>query len=208
MFPEPSVVFHEFVMGEDLPLATVHAAVLEFLRDRSDVAIFGAQAVNAYVDTPRMTQDVDVLTTNGEEFAEELCGHLHQLFHMAVRVRRVASGSGYRIYQLRSPSNRHLVDVRHISTLPACERIENIQVVAPAELLAMKVISMTARSKTPKGLTDEADLMRMLLVFPKYKTMKGDVADSLARLNASDRAFVAWHELVDRNIQPEIDDDW
>ena len=29
---------------------------------RDDAAVFGAQAVNAYVDQPRMTQDVDILS--------------------------------------------------------------------------------------------------------------------------------------------------
>jgi len=39
-----------------VPLATIHEAVLEFLgANRNDAALFGAQAVNAYVDEPRMT---------------------------------------------------------------------------------------------------------------------------------------------------------
>ena len=67
-------------MAEELPLATIHVAVLEFLRGRIDAAVFGAQAVNAYVDTPRMTQDVDILSTCGEALSEELCEHLHQQF--------------------------------------------------------------------------------------------------------------------------------
>ena len=37
-------------MRERIPLATVQDAVLEFLRGRDDAAVFGAQAVNAYVD--------------------------------------------------------------------------------------------------------------------------------------------------------------
>lgn len=36
-------------MHEPLPLATIHEAVLEFLRGRDDVVIFGAQAVAAIV---------------------------------------------------------------------------------------------------------------------------------------------------------------
>jgi hypothetical protein len=40
------LTFHEFAMREQLPLATIQAAVLEF-RHREDVVIFGAQAVNA-----------------------------------------------------------------------------------------------------------------------------------------------------------------
>ena len=50
MFGDGSLTFREFVMREPLPLATIHDAVLEFLRGRDDAVLFGAQAVNAYVD--------------------------------------------------------------------------------------------------------------------------------------------------------------
>ena len=53
-------------MGEPLPLATLQHAVLEFLRGRDDVVVFGAQAGNAYVNEPRMTQDLDLLSTHAE----------------------------------------------------------------------------------------------------------------------------------------------
>jgi len=43
-----------------------------FLRDRKDAVLFGAQAVNAYVKESRMTQDVDIASLHGEEFAEEV----------------------------------------------------------------------------------------------------------------------------------------
>ena len=59
MFGDGALTFREFAMGERLPLATIQDAMLEFLRGRDDAALFGAQAVNAYVDEPRMTQDVD-----------------------------------------------------------------------------------------------------------------------------------------------------
>jgi hypothetical protein len=47
------LTFKEFAMREPLPLATTYEAGLEFLRGRDDVVIFGATAVNAYVDEPR-----------------------------------------------------------------------------------------------------------------------------------------------------------
>ena len=59
MFGADVLTFREFMMGESLPLATVQQAVLEFLQGRDDVVVFGAQAVNAYVSEPRMTQDFD-----------------------------------------------------------------------------------------------------------------------------------------------------
>ena len=61
------LTFREFVMKEELPLASIHAGVFEFLRDRDDALIFGAQAVNAYVHEPRMTQDVHVMSTRAAE---------------------------------------------------------------------------------------------------------------------------------------------
>lgn len=47
MFGDGSLTLREFAMSEPLPLATIHDAVLEFLRNRDDAALFGAQAVNA-----------------------------------------------------------------------------------------------------------------------------------------------------------------
>ncbi len=70
IFGESALTFREFAMGEKLPLALVHQAVLEFLRDRDDGVVFGAQAVNAYVDETRMTQDVDIVP-----MPEELIAH-------------------------------------------------------------------------------------------------------------------------------------
>src|SRR5438128_71703 len=55
--------FREFVSREPLPLATLHDAILRFLRGRDDAVIFGAQAVNAYAGVSRMTQAVDVQST-------------------------------------------------------------------------------------------------------------------------------------------------
>ncbi len=47
MFGDGSLTFREFAMRETLPLATIHDAVLEFLRGRADAVLFGAHAVNA-----------------------------------------------------------------------------------------------------------------------------------------------------------------
>ena len=195
-------------MTENLPLAKIQAAVLDFLCNRENAAIFGAQAVNVYVATPRATQDVDILSTAGESFSQELCEHLHLRFHIATRIRSVAGGLGFRIYQVRQPTNRHLVDVRHVEQLPPCERIQQVLVVSPADLIAMKVISMSARPNTPKGLTDEADIFRLLLTFPEHKTRTGMVIKSLETQQASDAAHQIWQQLVDREITPDRDDDY
>ena len=45
MFNTGTLTFREFMMREPLPLATIQNAVLEFLRQRDDAVVFGAQAV-------------------------------------------------------------------------------------------------------------------------------------------------------------------
>ena len=79
-------------MQESLPIAVIQDAVLAFLRGREDAALFGAQAVNAYVDAKRMSEDVDILSPRAKELAEELRDHLAGRFHIAVRVREIGQG--------------------------------------------------------------------------------------------------------------------
>ena len=128
-------------MSEPLPLASIQEAVLEFLRDRNDAVVFGAQAVNAYVNDPRMTQDIDLMSTRAAELAGELRDYLNERFHVAVRIREIGEGRGYRLYQVRKSGNRHLVDLRPVKTLPAAQRIADVLVMAPPDLIASKVIS-------------------------------------------------------------------
>jgi len=206
MFGDGSLTFREFAMGERVPLATIQEAVLEFLERRDDAAVFGAQAVNAYVDEPRMTQDVDILSPRAEELADELRAYLAERLHIAVRVRTVRQGMAYRLYQVRKPQNRHLVDVRRVEQLPACNRLREVLVAAPAELISHKVRSLVSRRNTPKGMTDAADLRRLLLAFPELKTAEGLVADALQGAGASDEALDAWRDLVAEEIKADDDE--
>src|SRR5216683_3626305 len=162
-------------MGEPHPLAVIHDAVLEFLRGRDDAVLYGAQAVNAYVTESRMTQDVDIASTRAPELAEEFRKFLNQRFHIAVRVRKVREGLGYRIYQVRKPENRHLIDVRPVEVLPPAQRVKKVLVVTPPELIANKVMSMVARGHKRKGFMDHADLAILLLTFPELKVEEGAV---------------------------------
>jgi hypothetical protein len=91
------LTFQEFVMHEALPLASIHEAVFEFLRGRNDVVVVGATAVNAYVSEPRMTQDVDVVSTGTADLAEEIRKYLSKRFNIAVRVQSLRGGKGYRV---------------------------------------------------------------------------------------------------------------
>jgi Nucleotidyl transferase AbiEii toxin, Type IV TA system len=202
------LTFREFMMAEPLPLATLHQAVLEFLRGRDDVVLFGAQAVNAYVDEPRMTQDLDLLSTDAEGVALALRDRLQQRFRIAVRVRRVSEGRGFRVFQVRKTGNRHLVDLRRVETLPRAERIAGVLVMAPAALIASKVLAYQHRRGQPKSGTDWRDLAMLLLTFPDLKRDPGPVVDQLHTAGATPEALTLWHELVVQEIRPAKDEDF
>jgi hypothetical protein len=207
MFGADTLTFQEFAMQERLPLATIQNAVLEFLRDRDDLAVFGAQAVNAYVSEPRMTQDIDILSTRAAELAEELREHLSNRFRIAVRVREVGAGRGFRLYQIQKTGNRHLVDLRPIEALPPTQRISGVLVVSPAELIAGKVIAYHQRRGNPKSGTDWRDLAVLLLQFPDLKRQDGPVAERLKAAGASPSVMAAWQDLVAQDIQPADEDE-
>jgi len=200
------LTFREFAMREELPLATIHQAVLEFLRGRNDAVVFGAQAVNAYVDEPRMSQDIDLVSTRATELAEELREYLSERFHIAVRVRVIGAAKGYRLFQIQKPRNRHLVDVRTAESLPHAERIEDVLVISPPELIAYKVIAYHARRGQPKSGTDWRDLAMLLLTFPELKKEEGAVSEALRSIGAKDDAMKTWRELVAQELV-EPDDD-
>lgn len=194
-------------MREQLPLSTIHNAVLEFLRGRDDVALFGAQAVNAYVTEPRMTQDIDILALHANKVAENLKQYVSAKFHIAVRVRQLKGGRGYRLYQVQKSGNRHLADIRQIDQLPHTQRIADVQVLAPSELIASKIISFHRRRGKPKSGTDWRDLAMLLLTFPELKSDTGPVRDSLQLSNAEAELFDLWRELVATTFEVEDDDD-
>ena len=203
------LTFNEFAVREPLPLAAVHEAVLEFLRGRDDVVVFGAIAVNAYVAEPRMTQDIDLMSSRAADFAEELRAYLGERFHVAIRVRVIGEGKGYRIFQMQKTGNRHLVDVRSVAALPESQRIEQISVVSPPALIALKVASYHARRGKPKAFSDRRDLAMLLLAFPELKTTSGTVENSLKSMGAGEEVLNSWHEIASEEIrQPSEDDEF
>jgi hypothetical protein len=201
-----SLTFKEFAVREQLPLATIHNAVLEFLRGRKDAVLLGAQAVNAYVGEPRMSQDIDLVSTRAAELAEELREHLSGQFHIAIRVREIGDGKGYRLFQLQEPRNRHLVDLRKVESLPHAERIEDVLVTSPPNLIAQKVISYYSRRGQPKAGTDWRDLAMLLLTFPELKKEGGAVSQALTSMNANEEVTKTWCELVAQKIVEEKGD--
>lgn len=194
-------------MREPLPLATIHEAVLEFLRGRDDVVVFGATAVNAYVEEPRMTQDIDLMSARAEDLAEELREYLAERFHIAVRVLTVRGDKGYRLFQMQKAGNRHLVDVRPVDSLPQSQPIEGILVLAPTQLIAQKVISFHSRQGQPKGFSDMRDLAVLFLTFPDMKTESGVVSKALEALGATAEVMTTWRELVAQELIAPNDDD-
>lgn len=195
-------------MQEPLPLATIQASVFEFLRGREDVALFGAQAVNAYVHEPRMTQDIDLIALHAAELAQELRDYLSQRFYVAIRVREVKEGQGFRLYQVQKSGNRHLVDIRQIALLPSTQQIAQMLVVAPLDLIAMKVIAYQQRRGQPKAGTDWRDLAMLLLTFPQFKQDPTLVTEQLRKLEVPSTTLTVWQELAQQPIEASEEDDF
>jgi hypothetical protein len=205
LFDAP-LTFKEFMTHEDVPLASIFREALLYLSARDDAVLFGAQAVNAYCEPARMTADLDVVSTDAAGFADALREHLANRLHIATRVREVVRGKGFRVYQVKKPKNRHLVDVRQVSALPPSDRVEGVRVAHPAELLAMKVLSMVARRGREKELSDRLDAVRLLRAFPALKQETGVVSNRLTELGASADAHVAWVELVRQKVEADEDE--
>lgn len=209
MFDAGALTFREFAMSEPLPLANLQAAVLEFLRDREDAVVFGAQAVNAYVDEPRMTQGIYLLSTRARGLAELLRSYLNKQFHITLRIREAGGSKGYRLFQIRKTGNRQLVDVRPADSLPPARRISGVLVMAPAELIASKVVSYHQPRGKPKSGTDWRDLAMLALTFPDLKRDEGLVTDCLRAAGSGPEVLAAWREFVAREIpKPDDDDDF
>ena len=207
MLVDAGLTFREITMNDPLPKGTIQQAIVDFLAGREDAAIFGAMAVNAYIDERRMTEDVDIVSTRAKELAEELRVHLNERFHIAVRLRKVRDEVGFRLYQLAKPRNRHLADVRPVGAMPAVQRIDGVLVVTPAEVIAGKVISCVRRAGKPKSFTDRRDLAHMLLKFPEFKVENGTVRQLLEARAADDKTLDFWRKLVAEAILPEDDDE-
>ncbi|MBI5876923.1 MAG: nucleotidyl transferase AbiEii/AbiGii toxin family protein [Chloroflexi bacterium] len=194
-------------MREPLPLSSIQDAVLDFLRGRDDAVVFGAQAVNAYVEEPRMSQDIDLMSTRAAGLADDLRNYLAERFHVAMRVREIGDGRGYRVFQVRKEGNRHLVDVRSVGQLPRTERMADVLVIAPADLVATKVMAYHHRRGQPKSGTDWRDMALLLLRFPELKSNPEQVAERLGVLGASPEVIETWRQLASQEVVAPRDDD-
>jgi hypothetical protein len=111
------------------------------------------------------------------------------------------------LYQVQKEGNRDLVDLRAVEELPTANRIEQILVMAPTELIASKVISYYQRRGKPKAGTDWRDLALLLLKFPELKEEAGTVKDSLVAAGAAPEVLSLWQDIVTTEIEAEEDDD-
>ena len=80
-------------------------------------------------------------------------------------------------------------------------------VLAPAELIASKVISYHQRRGKPKAGTDWRDLALLLLTFPELKHETSLVGDCLRVAGADAGILAVWQELVATEIEPEADEE-
>lgn len=205
MFDTP-ITLREIAMRQSPPLSAVFSVVYDYLREHDGVVLFGSHAVNVYVEPPRMTSDIDIMASNAEAVAEDIRELLARTFHIAVRVRVVAGGEGFRVYQIAEPKNRHFVDVRHAAVLPPSRLFDSVAVIDPIELVLAKLGSYTARCRTPKGLTDKVDLHRLLAAFPELLEVKGPIDTRLR--DAPDAICRSWEAIRSEDIEADDDDAW
>ena len=93
-----------------------------------------------------------------------------------------------------------------MDALPEAQRIADVLVISPVELIVAKVIAYSQRRGHPKAGTDWRDLAMLLLTFPDLKREAGPVRDRLAAASADAAALATWTELVQQEITPEEDE--
>ena len=206
MFGDGALTFREFAMGETLPLATIHDAVLDFLRGREDAVVCGPQAVNGYVDDDRYTCDFDVLSTRAGDLADEIRVCMRGRFDIAIDVVEASSGKAFDLVQRRVIAVPRFVRVRSVVALPPARWIEEILVIIPEELTAERVVACYRHRRTPTEGTDVRDIAVLLLKFPALQREVGPVRD---RLEASITEGISpgvrdlWLQIVQRRFEPD-----
>ena len=197
------LTLHEFNQIMDVSLSDIQRSLLTFLQKRSDVVIFGAYAVNAYLKPSevRMTTDIDIQALQGQLLVAQISDRLRQEFYIATRSREVKSNQAWRIYQVLKSGNRHLVDIRQVDRLPEFEVINQIQVLSPLELIISKIISAYARQNQPKGFSDLRDLYSLILTFPQ-------LVNQIKIPSENERIRDFWNDVQLQQIAfPQLDED-
>jgi hypothetical protein len=82
-----------------------------------------------------------------------------------------------------------------------------VLVVAPADLIAQKVVAFHRRRGKPKSGTDWRDLASLLLAFPELKADAGPVRKALEAAAVGPEVLATWRELAAAQILPEDEDE-
>ena len=90
--------------------------------------------------------------------------------------------------------------MRTAESLPHAERIEDVLVISPPELIAHKVVSYHSRRGQPKAGTDWRDLAMLLLTFPELKQEQGAVSEALKSIGAKADVVETWLDLVAQEL--------
>ena len=96
--------------------------------------------------------------------------------------------------------------MRTAESLPHAERIEDVLVMSPPELIAHKVIAYHARRGQPKAGTDWRDLAMLLLTFPELKQEQEAVSKALKSAGVEEEVMQTWRELVAQKLIEPYDD--
>ncbi len=77
---------------------------------------------------------------------------------------------------------------------------------APAELIASKVVAYHQRRGQPKSGTDWRDLAMLLMTFPPLNSDSGPVSERLQAMGAAPEVLAEWKSLVAQEIRPTEED--
>jgi hypothetical protein len=140
---------------------TIQREILDFLDGRKDIVLWGAQAVNAYIDDPneqRYTHGVDIQAMDAGAVADAIKMRLETAFSLTIKL-----VVGKRFVSLwDKQGKRKLMDINRTEVLPPFIVIDGVQVITKEELIKGKQQSAASphRNKLKKQ-QDLIDLARL-----------------------------------------------
>ena len=78
---------------------------------------------------------------------------------------------------------------------------------APADLIAAKVMACHQRQGQPKSGTDWRDVAMLLLAFPELKRERSPVFDCMKAAGAARGALTLWKQFATQEIRPADEDE-
>ena len=84
--------------------------------------------------------------------------------------------------------------------------LRGMLILAPADLIASKIISYYQRRGKPKAGTDWRDLGLLSLAFPNLKAETGVVTQLLQAAKVEQAVLDLWFDFVAQEIEPEDDE--